>query len=264
MLAPEPPDSLLFHMANNSTPEGRIPTQIALALLESLRDVDMPADRDALGEPDLPLNLQRRLGLSTVIVDQIRRYERRRTADVPAAEVASLFELIGRRPDASRIFVEAGQRIARADLEGRRVPSRLGTRMLPQALRERGALKRARKIARRLSPGSSVSLRHKPHALIVQRGLPATAARDGAGCAVVAGAIKYVFQEFRAGDFRVVHDCCEARSGDRCEWLVTTEATTVPVGGASTASAPPIVDGHANGAGEPAQPPVSQRVTPAP
>ncbi len=238
MLPLEPPDSLVFHMANDSTLEGRIPTQVALALLESLRDVDMPADRDALGEPDLPLNLQRRLGLSTVVVDQIRRYERRRSAEVPAAEVASLFELIGRRSDASRIFVEAGQRIARADLDSRKVASRVGNRLLPQALRERGALKRARRIARRLSPGATVSLRHKPHALIVERGLPASSARDGAGCAVLAGAIKYVFQEFRAGDFRVVHDCCEARAGDRCEWLVTTEATTVPVAGRPEGTGP--------------------------
>ena len=270
LLPSERSDSLVFHMAHQPTPEGRIPTQIALALLESLRDVDMPDDREALGEPDLPLNLQRRLGLSTVVVDQIRRYEQRRAADVPAAEVASLFELIGRRPDASRIFVEAGQRIARADLAGRKAPSRLGTRMLPQALRERGALKRARKIARRLSPGASVSLRHKPHALIVQRGLPATAARDGAGCAVVAGAIKYVFQEFRAGDFRVVHDSCEARSGEQCEWLVTTEATTVPVGGAAKEEAPDGGHETTNGTGDTSrrrsshEPPVSEQVTPAP
>jgi hypothetical protein len=154
------------------------------------------------------------------VIDQIRRYERLRGGDVPASEVASLFELIGRRSDASRIFVEAGQRIARADLARRHVPARLGTRILPQPLRERGALRRAQRIAQRMSPGAEIHVQHKPHGLIVKRGLPVAAAAGGAGCAVLAGAIQYVFSEFRAGDFNVVHDPCEAHDGDRCEWLL--------------------------------------------
>lgn len=210
----------MLHMANDSTFDGRIPALVALALLESLRDVDMPTDPGDLGESNLPLNLQRRLGISSVILDQIRRYEQQRGGDVPAVEVASLFELIGRRSDASRIFVEAGQRIARADLAGRRAPARLGARMLPQSLRERGALNRARRIAQRMSPSAEIRVQHKPHALIVKRGLPASAAAGGTGCAVLAGAIQYVFSEFRAGDFNVVHDRCEAHDGDRCEWLL--------------------------------------------
>jgi len=205
-------------MENDSTFDGRIPARVALALLESLRAVDMPTDPDDLGESDLPLNLHRRLGISSVIIDQIRRYERQRASEIPAREVASLFELIGRRSDASRIFVEAGQRIARADLAGRRGPARLGTRILPQRLRERRALNRARRIAQRMRPGAEIRVRHRPHALIMKRGLPASAAADGTGCAVLAGAIQYVFSEFRAGDFNVVHDHCEAHDGDRCEW----------------------------------------------
>ena len=81
---------------------------IALALLASLRDLDTPDDPEALAESDLPLNLRRRLGLSSVVVDQIRRYEQRK-GDVSAHEVASLFALIGRRPDATgRGAVAAG------------------------------------------------------------------------------------------------------------------------------------------------------------
>jgi predicted hydrocarbon binding protein len=217
-------------MVNASSFEGRIPALVALALLESLRDVDMPSDPSALGESDLPLNLQRRLGLSSVVVDQIHRYEQRRGGDVPAVEVASLFELIGRRSDASRIFVEAGQRIARADLKNRRAASRLGLRLMPQPFRERGALRRARRIARRMSPGADIRLHHKPHTLIVKRGLPASAAKDGTGCAVLAGAIQYVFTEFRAGDFNVVHDHCEAHHSDRCEWQLSAFETAEAVG----------------------------------
>lgn len=199
---------------------GRISATVALALLESLREVDMPVDRDALHETDLPLNLQRRLGLSSVIGDQIRRYERRRGEALPAAEVASLFALIGRREDAARIFVEAGQRIARDDLEERRVAARIGLRLLPQSLRERRALGRVRRIARAVSPEAEIHLEHKPHALIVEHGLPARAADGGVGCALLDGAIQYVFAEYRASGFRVIHRRCEGRSEDCCEWLL--------------------------------------------
>lgn len=213
-------------MPNDIAFEGRIPTIVALALLESLRDVDTPADPAALAESDLPLSLRRRLGLSTVIVDQIRRYQERRDADVPATEVARLFELIGRRSDANRIFVEAGQRIARSDLASRRAAARLGARVLPRPLRERFAMRRARRIANRLSPGADVSLQRKPHGLIIRRGLPARAAEGGSGCAVLAGAIQYVFSELRGGDFRVVHSRCEGRAEGHCEWLLQADGPT--------------------------------------
>lgn len=224
-------------MSNQTTYEGRIPVSVALALLESLRDVDMPADPEELAESDLPLNLQRRLGLSSVVVDQIRRYERRRS-DVPAAEVASLFQLIGRRADASRIFVEAGQRIARTELEGRRLGARLGTRLLPQPLRERAALRRARRIARQLSPRADVRVRHKPHGLVIRHALSAHAAAEGVGCAVLAGAIQYVFSEYRADRFRVVHDLCEGRAADHCEWLLQADGSNGTDGGVDAAPAP--------------------------
>ena len=207
-------------MPNHTTFEGRVPVSIALALLESLRDVDTPSDPDALAESDLPLILQRRLGLSGVVVDQIRRYERRRSEEVPAGEVASLFGLIGRRPDATRIFVEAGQRIARSDLDDRKLVARIGTRLSPLSVRERAALRRARRIARRMSPRAEIRLRHKPHGLVIRHALSARATTDGAGCAALAGAIQYVFSEYRADRFRVVHDLCEGRSADRCEWIL--------------------------------------------
>jgi len=210
-------------MPNDTVFEGRIPATVALALLESLRDVDTPTDPGALAESDLPLMLKRRLGLSRVIVNQIRRYDERRDEDIPAAEVASLFELISRRSDATRIFVEAGQRIARSDLASRRPAARLAARMLPQPLRERGALRRVRRIARSLSPRAEIRLRHKPHGLTIRRGLPSRAAEGGEGCAVLAGAIQYVFSELRAGDVRVVHARCEGREHDHCEWLLRSD-----------------------------------------
>lgn len=209
---------------------GRVPTSVALALLESLRDVDTPSDPGALTETDLPLVLQRRLGLSGVVVDQIRRYANRPRGDLPAAEVASLFALIGRRDDAARIFVEAGQRIARDALEARGLPARVGLRMLPRALRERRALERVRHLARTVSPGGRVLLQRRPHALIVERALPAAAAEGGVGCALLEGAIQYVLLDYRVGGFRIVHSRCEGQDEARCEWVLETadEETLLP------------------------------------
>ncbi len=200
---------------------GRVSAGIALALLASLRDVDTPSDPAALAETDLPLNLQRRLGLSSVVGDQIRRYEKRRGEAVSATEVASLFELIGRRADAGAIFSEAGRRIASEDLDGRRLAARLGVRVLPHGLRQRRAWRRVRRLARELSPRSLVRVDRKPPALVVEHGLPAHAAADGVGCAVLEGAIRRVFETYRAGAVQVLHTRCEGRDSDRCAWEIS-------------------------------------------
>ncbi len=204
-------------MQQHPTYSGSVPVSVALALLASLRDLDTPADPDELAESDLPLNLRRRLGLSSVVGDQIKRYEKRK-GDVSATEVASLFELVSRRPDATTVFVEAGQRIARHSLDERRFGLALGLSVLPQALRRRKAWGRVQRIAQQLSPGAVVRIDRKSDALIVRRGLPATAAEGGVGCAVLEGAIRLVFSDYRAGEGKVIHSCCEAQAGEHCAW----------------------------------------------
>jgi hypothetical protein len=222
---------------------GRVPAGFALALLASLRDVDTPNDPEALAESHLPLNLQRRLGLSSVIGEQIRRYERRGSDPVSAAEFAGLFELISRRPDASRIFAEAGERIARHELQGRKIGARVGLRVLPQGMRQRRAWNRVRRIARELSPQARVRVEGKPRVLVIEHGLPARAAEGGVGCAVLEGAIRKVFSEYRAGDIRVVHSECEGRSEGHCAWELGTEAASANGHGAAASNGhPPEAD----------------------
>lgn len=63
-----------------------------------------------------------------------------------------------------------------------------------------------------------VRIDRKPDALVVQHGLPATAAEGGVGCSVLDGAITLVLADYRAGAGRVVHRCCEAHSGEHCAW----------------------------------------------
>ncbi len=204
-------------MSEHTAFSGSVPVGVAVALLVSLRELDTPADPEVLGESDLPLNLRRRLGLSTVVIDQIRRYEQHKR-NVSATEVASLFELISRRVDARRIFEDAGKRIALEDYSGRRLLSKLGVRITPQRLRSYLAWNRVRRITRRISPGATIRVERKVHTLTVQHSLSATAAEGGTGCSVINGMIRQVFTDYRAGDSKVKHTTCEARLGDYCQW----------------------------------------------
>ncbi len=199
---------------------GLVTSSVALALLESLRAADTPADEGALEESVLPLNLRRRLGLSSVVEGQIKRYAELGSDGVSAHEVASLFKLIGRRPDATSVFADAGRRLAETTLDDRRLGARLGARALPHGARERLAWRHVRRLAKHVSPEGRVKVEHRPTNLTVERCLPARAVQDGSGCTLLDGAIERIMDEYRAGEVRIVHEQCEGRAGDRCLWRI--------------------------------------------
>lgn len=193
-----------------------VPSSLGLALLESLRDADTPAGVMP-SEKDLPLALRRRLGLSRVVDDQIRRYARLRPRDgVTAQEATQLFELIGRRPDASSVLAVAGRRLAAAHLPKR--ARRIRRRALPAGLRQRLALRRVRRIARELNPGAEIAVHTKPPSLEIARCLPARAVGNGTGCALLAGLIEAVLEGYGVDGLRPLHAACEGRSDARCVW----------------------------------------------
>jgi len=201
--------------------EGEIPVRIPLALLLTLRDLDTPDDPRELEEMDLSLNLRRRLGLSSVVLKQIRRYEED-DRDVRAAEVASLFELVAKRIDAPEIFAATGRRVTHEAFgSGARVLLRFGWRLIPPGLRRILAWGRVKKIARRLSPSSDIRLAKGMNGLVIERGLPvlATADRGGRGCEILSGIVDEAFRTYRAGEGGVSHPQCEARGGDHCLWV---------------------------------------------
>ncbi len=196
---------------------GGVPVQIPLAMLAALHELDMPDDPRDLAVSHLSLNLRQRLGLSSVVLDQIRRYEATR-GDVSADEVASLFTLLARRSDATVIFDAAGHRIARESLDDRGAGRRFATRLLPLRLRRWRAWRRAGKIARRLCPGSPVRVARGNSALVIEEGLPAHATPCGRGCALLAGLIDEILGEYGATGNDIVHRRCEARGDDDCTW----------------------------------------------
>ncbi len=208
--------------------EGEVPVHIPLVLLLTLRDLDTPEDPRELEEVDFSLNLRRRLGLSSVVLKQIRRYEED-GGDVHAAEVASLFELVAKRIDAREIFAAAGRRVTHEAFgPGGRVALRLGWRLIPLRLRRILAWRRVKKIARRLTPSSKIWLARDMNGLAIKHGLPvlATADRGGSGCEIVSGIIEESFRMYRAGEGDVSHPQCEAMGGEYCLWVI--EPTPTP------------------------------------
>ena len=93
-------------LALEPKPEATIAPALPLALLESIRAHDRPSE--VLEDEDLTTSMPRRLGLTDVIDSQIRRYREDGRRGVPLTEVADLFRLVLRRPDAEAIMRGAG------------------------------------------------------------------------------------------------------------------------------------------------------------
>lgn len=107
-----------------------VPAAVPLSLLEAIRNLDTPLE-DGLSDISPELG-SRRLGLSSTVAAQIRRYQEQvaQAESVPADEAVSVFRLVGRRSDASLVFADAGRRAARyaADSSFARARARLGGR----------------------------------------------------------------------------------------------------------------------------------------
>lgn len=200
--------------------DARISPAVGLVLLESVRAADLP-DEEWMEHGDLPEE-PRRLGLSAAVVEQIQRYAqlRERRDALPIDEVASLFELISRRPDAGAVFGEAGRRLARRELGEPVLHSRLSSLTLPRSARHRLALRQVKRLARRVSPGGEVRVEPGPPRLSVRGSLPVRAAGGSVGCALLRGAMEAVLDAYRAGEVEIEHRRCEGRDDRACVWVV--------------------------------------------
>lgn len=196
-----------------------MPHTVALALLESLRIIDTPAE-SGLEEEDLLELLPRRLGLSVAVEEQIHRYARLKGSRgrVRAQEVESLFSLIARRPDARRVFAEAGKQLAEKQLDHRSILSRLARSTFPRSARVYLAMRHVRRLAKRLNPDGEVRMERKSAGLIVRRCLPARAVSGSDGCALLGGAMEFLMGAYGVGEVAVTHPHCEGRQEESCIW----------------------------------------------
>lgn len=205
-------------MNNAPWTEERIQPGVALALLESLRAADTPTEH--LQDENVHQSLPRRLGLSAVVETQMHRYAAlmRESGSLPAREVAELFRLVSRRPDARAVFTDTGRRLAGTDYSGRGHGMRPLARRLPSRLRCRLGLRGVYRIAKQLTPDGTVRVQVRPPGLIVTGGLLARVCRSDAGCQLLNAAFETSLEAFGAGQGSIDHPECEGRGDRQCVW----------------------------------------------
>lgn len=192
---------------------------VALALLEALRSSDTP--EELLEDEDVQQSLPRRLGLSEVVNRQIRRYEdlRDRKTGMSARELADLFVLVSRRPDAEAVFDRAGRWLARRRHRDGRLGRGVARIPLPGLVQRRFALRNARAVAGQVNPGSSVRSEQGPPALVVEGSLP-PAAGVPAACRVTGSALitSLSIHGLDGHGPPALHPLCEGRGDACCLW----------------------------------------------
>ena len=191
--------------------------RIPLSLLEAVRRIDTPEeDPDAEYVQELR---NKRLGLSDTVYQQIRRYSDavKRGQMIPYTEATGLGTLIGRRPDAKRLFVSAGEIFAN-DVYLSISPSRRRIiRHAPAMVGRKLALSNIRQIARRFFGGSLTS-EGESVSLTIEDSVTANSAPDGVGCEYYASALRELIRLLIHGGGSVDHVQCLERGDENCEW----------------------------------------------
>ncbi len=196
---------------------GHVVPILPLALLEAVRTHDRPVE--VLEDEDLTVSLPRRLGLSDVVLSQIRRYEAEVAAGrrVPMPELVDLLRLVLRRPDAAEILMDAGRDVARTRFK--RVPDWLVKfyRATPRRLALVGVRRATDRFLRTIAGATRITLR-KP--LVVEFKDSPTGRLDVTACVLYTGAIEEIARLYLGTDQRVIHSLCNARGDAVCEWML--------------------------------------------
>ena len=190
---------------------------LPLSLLHAVRSVDTPDD-DVEAEYTLELR-NKRLGLSETVYAQIKRYTDavKRSQRPSHDEASGLARLIGRRPDAERVFRSAGRLLA-AEAYGTISPvTRRTVRTIPGFLGRPMALRQMRRLSLRFLNGSVVRTGASVQ-LVVPVSVTVEAAPGSAGCAFYGEVLKELMRLLAGGDGMVEHVRCAARGEGRCEW----------------------------------------------
>jgi hypothetical protein len=195
---------------------GQVLALLPLALLEAVREHDRPLE--LLENEDLTVSLPRRLGLTGVVSSQIHRYEQAAGSGgrVPAIDVASLMQLVLRRPDAESIVLETGRRITRHRL-GADVPA--SARVLRRW--DRLVFIPLRRAARRLLRGLVGDVKTTvTRPLTVRMGRAPLGNAGIYSCGVYTGALDELVRLYSSQRHTVKHVQCTARGDALCEWTV--------------------------------------------
>ncbi len=194
-----------------------VPALIPLSLLEAIRNLDTPVE-DGLEELAEEI-VVRRLGLSPTVAAQIQRYRQAAARDgsVDLDEVVSVLRLVGRRPDASLVFADAGRRAARYAARSRARPARALARMSPAGVGRRIGFRAAARLSRDVFGGD---LRSRPQGSEVSMPHPLSilALPDGAACAFYGSVYGELLRGLTSFEGAMLHEQCRSRGGEACVW----------------------------------------------
>jgi hypothetical protein len=194
-----------------------VPALLPLSLLEAIRNLDTPVE-DGLDELAEEI-VVRRLGLSPTVAAQIQRYRvaAERDGTVELDEVVSVIRLVGRRPDASLVFADAGRRAARHAVRSGGRSARTFARVSPAGLGRRVSLRAAARLAGQVfggelgAPASGTEVR-------MADPLSIAAVPDGAACAFYGAAYGELLRCLSGFEGAMLHERCRSRGDDACVW----------------------------------------------
>jgi hypothetical protein len=201
-----------------------VDARLPLSLLQAVRHIDTP-----IGDLDTELVDElrnKRLGLSETVYAQIRRYTDavKRSQRPSHDEASGLARLIGRRPDAERVFRSAGRLIAAEAYGTISAVTRTTVRTLPGFLGRPMALRQMRRLSLRFLNGTVVRTGASVQ-LVVPVSVTVEAASGSAGCAFYGEALKEMMRLLVGSDGAVEHVRCACRGEGRCEWRADWKRT---------------------------------------
>ena len=156
----------------------------------------------------------RRLGLSPTVAAQIQRYRHsaERGIGVEVEETLSVFRLVGRRPDASLVFADAGRRAARYAAKTRGRSSRTLAR-----LSSRLALRAVARLARSIFGGDLKSSANVVHIRMLAP-LSFMALPTGEACLFYGSAYLEMLRALTKFEGALLHSQCRCRGDAECRW----------------------------------------------
>jgi hypothetical protein len=193
------------------------PAVLPLSLLEAVRNLDTPVEDglDLLAEEIV----SRRLGLSNTVAAQISRYKYMadRNGSVSDDELVSVLRLVGRRPDATLVFADAGRRAARYAVRASGRSTRALVKASPRFLGRRLASRTLRKLSAVYFRGE-VTPDGADAVVRMSRPLSTHAMPDGTACGFYGAAYGELFRGLADFEGTLVHEACEGRGDLECVW----------------------------------------------
>ena len=199
------------------SPSQTVHALVPQSLLEAIRNLDTPLD-DGLSD-FAEETVTKRLGLSTTVAQQIERYREsaERNEALPADEVISVFRLVGRRPDATLVYSDAGRRAARYAARAAGIGTRVLLGVSPGPLKRHFGVRSAARAAKKLL-GLELNLRAGMPTVRLAESLATRAGYPGAGCYFYSAVIAELLRVASGFEGAMVHERCRARGDDHCFW----------------------------------------------